>query len=528
MFTAVSRHGIQLRTGNSSVEEDIDFALNHNHGRASKSRGLDFDLAGREDRPAGRNAMKLHVTAVVLLVLALCPSVGAGFDDDFTGQTLRVDYYHTGMAEEEHFALHRIRVEGPWPGSHTQTIDTTNLGKYLVEVVDLKSNRVLYTRGFASIYGEWETTGEAREGTWRAIQEAVRLPEPRRPFQLRIRKRSSDQSFHEIWSLAIDPASRFVDRGPLPSADVVELLIHGDPAVKADLVILGDGYSAGQMADFEADARRAVEALFSVEPFASRRGDFNVRAIKTPAERSGISRPRAGKFRTTPLGARYNSFDSERYILTLEAHAWRDVAAAVPYEFVLILVKERKYGGGGIFNLYSTAAMDSAFADYLVVHEFGHHFAGLGDEYFTSPVAYEGFGGEHMEPWEPNVTALGDPERLKWRDLVGDDTPLPTPWEKEQYETRSRELQKRRAELREQGAPEEQLEALFREERELFTKMLGEQEYSGSVGAFEGALYEAQGLYRPAIDCIMFTRDDIGFCPVCRRAITRVINLHTN
>jgi hypothetical protein len=351
------------------------------------------------------------------------------------------------------------------------------------------------------------------------------VPEPRLPFQLRLRERAADQSFREVWSTTIDPASRFVDRPGPPRGDVLELMVHGDPAVKADLVILGDGYATNKR--FDADARRAVDALFALEPFASRKGDFNVRAVRTPAGQRGISRPRAGIFRDTPLGARYNSFDSERYILTLEDQAWRDVAAAVPYDFVLILVDERKYGGGGIFNLYSTAAMGSGFGDYLVVHEFGHHFAGLGDEYFTSPVAYEDSAASMVEPWEPNVTALHDPAQLKWRDMVDDDTPLPTPWNKESYETRSREFQDVRREMRSQGAPEERLEEMFREEQRLFTKMLGENEHAGTVGAFEGAMYESRGLYRPATDCIMFTRDEVGFCPVCAQAIHQTLNLYT-
>ena len=211
---------------------------------------------------------------------------------------------------------------------------------------------------------------------------------------------------------------------------------------------------------------RLTGVLFQAEPFASRKQDFNVRAIDTPAEHSGISRPRAGLFRDTPLGARYNSFDSERYVLTLDDRGWRDLAAAAPYDVVLILVNERKYGGGGIFNLYATAAADSAFAPYVVVHEIGHHFAGLGDEYYSSDVAYEDFGGAAVEPWEPNVTALRDPARLKWADLVSPETPLPTPWNKDEYERLSRGIQERRRELRSQGAPEERLEALFQEERD--------------------------------------------------------------
>lgn len=453
--------------------------------------------------------------------------VGAGFNDDFSGATLRVDYYHSGTAVEEHISLDRLRVEGPWPGSRTQLVDTTNLGKYLVEVVDLDTNQMLYSRGFASIFGEWETTGEAREGTWRTIPEAVRVPEPRRPFQLRLRKRAPDQSFREFWSVTIDPASRFVDRAPVSQRDVWTVFESGDPAVKVDLVVLGDGYARDEIDDFHADAKRLVEAMFELEPFASHRKDFNVRAVDTPAQKTGIPRPRAGVFRETPLGARYNSFDSERYVLTMNDRAWRDAAAAAPYDAVLILVNERKYGGGGIFNLYSTAAARSAFAAYLVVHEFGHHFAGLGDEYYTSDVAYEEAAGEHQEPWEANLTALRDPANLKWADLLEPDTPLPTPWNKAEFEKASRDLQDRRRKLRSQGAVEEDLEALFREEQVLMTRMLAGTEHAGRVGAFEGAGYEAQGLYRPSVDCIMFTRDEVGFCPVCSRAIARVIGLYT-
>jgi len=459
------------------------------------------------------------------LTASLYAGAVAGFDDDFTGATLRVDYFHTGNAGEEHFAVARVRIEGPWPGSRARLLDTSNLGKYMVEVADLQTHAVLYSRGFASIYGEWETTGQARE-SWGAIAEAVRVPEPRRPCQLRIRKRQADQSFRELWTTSIDPASRFVDRAPAAGGNVWAVVENGPPASKVDLVILGDGYTAAQMDRYAADAHKAAAALFSVEPFRSRKGDFNVWAVDTPAAQAGISRPRAGVFRDTPLGTRYNTFDSERYVLSLQDHRWRDRAAAAPYDFVLILVNERKYGGGGIFGLYATAAAGSEFADYLVVHEFGHHFAGLGDEYYTSDVAYENFSGERVEPWEPNVTALNDPAELKWRDLVAEETPLPTPWIKEAYEKSSRASQERRRELRAQGAAEEELEELFRAERERYTRMLGEDAWAGKVGAFEGAMYEAQGLYRPAVDCIMFTRDDVGFCPVCARAVERVIDLH--
>ena len=450
----------------------------------------------------------------------------AGFDDDFTGATLRVDLFHAGTAGEEHVALDRARVEGPWPGSRTQLLDPTNLGAYLVEVADAATNRVLYTRGFSSIYGEWETTGEASGGTWRVLPEAVRVPEPKRPFQLRLRKRGADGSFREIWSASLDSGSRFVDRAPPPAGGVWSITDHGAPAVKVDLLILGDGYTAAEIETFRADAKRIAAALFAEEPFASRKTDFNVRVLDTPSGASGVTRPRSGIFRDTPLGTRYNIFDSERYVLTLDDRRWRDRAAAAPYDFVLILVNERQYGGGGIYQLYATAAARSAFAEYVAVHELGHHFGALGDEYYTSPVAYEIEDAPRVEPWEPNVSALLEPAKLKWRDLVGESTPLPTPWSKDAYEERSRAFQAERQRLRESGAPEEQLERLFTEERELFTRMLGAEPHARAVGAFEGALYTARGLYRPTVDCIMFTRDQVGFCPVCRRAIERVIDLY--
>lgn len=468
----------------------------------------------------------VQLAIAALFLFSTSPLLAAtSFDADFTGATMRLDLFHTGTATEESFSVDRLRVEGPWPGSRTQLLDHANLGQYLFEIVDLGSQRSLYSRGFSTIFYEWQSTGEARS-TQRTLPEALRFPEPRRPFQVRLRKRDSKGAFREIWSETFDPAARSVERAPLPEGRVWSVFESGDPATKVDLLFLGDGYSEEQLPKFHSDVERLSAALFRWAPFATRKSDFNVRAIDTPAGQSGISRPRAGVYRDSPLGASYNTFDSERYVLTLDDRAWRDAAAAAPYDFVMILVNERKYGGGGIYQLYSTAAANSSFADYLLVHEFGHHFAGLGDEYYTSPVAYEEFNGQMQEPWEPNVTALGDPRNLKWRGLATADIELPTPWDKEHFEAESRRIQKERAELRDAGAPEEKLEALFERERTLMTDLLSRSEHSGEVGAFEGASYQAQGLYRPATDCIMFTRDKVGFCVVCQRAIERVIDLY--
>jgi hypothetical protein len=189
-------------------------------------------------------------------------------------------------------------------------------------------------------------------------------------------------------------------------------------------------------------------------------------------------------------------------------------------------MNERKYGGGGIYNDQAVASAGNRFGDYIFVHEFGHHFAGLADEYYVASVAYEQEDGPPAEPWEPNITATTDVKKLKWRDLLSKDTPVPTPWTKEQYEEMSRALAKKRSQLRETSAEENELESLFSQERKSLTKLLSEHDHAGKVGAFEGGGYRAQGLYRPAIDCIMFTRNEVGFCPVCRRAIERVIDQH--
>jgi hypothetical protein len=210
----------------------------------------------------------------------------------------------------------------------------------------------------------------------------------------------------------------------------------------------------------------------------------------------------------------------------MDNRALRDAASSAPYEFIEILANEAQYGGGGIFNDQATTSVDTGFAEYVFVHEFGHHFAGLADEYYTSDVAYETGAADLPEPWEPNVTALEDPARLKWRDLVEPGTPLPTPWDKMAYETKSREVQTRRRELLAKKVPETEVDAHFREQLAWDSKFLASMKYSGKVGAFEGASYEAKGLYRPEADCIMFTRDPVGFCRVCQRAIGRIIDLY--
>jgi hypothetical protein len=442
-------------------------------------------------------------------------------------RTMRLDFYHSGNAGQELYSLDRVVLEPlTWPGNPRKPIDDTNLGKYMFEVRDLETNRVLYSRGFASIYGEWETTGEAKTLN-RSFHESLRFPAPQSRVQVVLRKRDARNIFRDAWSIEIDPSDIFIHTSkPAPPGALIEFLRSGDPANKVDFLMLCDGYTSAERGKFERDARRLLDALFATTPFKERKSDFNVWGLCPPAMESGISRPSTGVHLASPLGASYDAFGSERYILTYENRALRQVAQFAPYEFMEILTNTRTYGGGGIFGLYGTVAADSAEAAYVFIHEFGHHFAGLADEYYTSSVAYLPAPGDRVEPWEPNVTALLDPAKLKWRDLLTAGTPIPTPWFKEEFEKQSIEYQQRRARIRAERRPEEEMEALFKQNRDFEVKLFANEKYRTRVGAFEGAHYEAKGYYRSQVDCIMFTRSP-EFCEVCRRAIERVIALYT-
>jgi hypothetical protein len=439
-------------------------------------------------------------------------------------RTLRVDYFHSGTATQERFALDRLVLEPlPWPGDPAKALDTTHLGKYLFEVADPATHRVLFSRGFCSIYGEWETTEEARKGT-RTFSESLRFPCPEAPVRVTLKKRDARNAFREVWSFALDPRDPALDPSAPPSqGPLLALQKTGDPSRKVDFLILGDGYTVKERAKFERDARRMMELLFTKSPFKEHRQDFNVWGLCPASPVSGVSRPSTGIHRRSALGCSYDAFGSERYVLTFENRTLRDVASFAPYEFMEILVNGRTYGGAGIFGLYGTVAADNLYAPYIFVHEFGHHFAGLADEYYTSDVAYE-TGKESPEPWEPNVTA--DPRNPKWKALLSPGVPLPTPWRKEAFEEASARTQARRRQLRAGNRPEAEMDALFDEEKAFETRLLGADAHAGAVGAFEGANYEAKGCFRSQEDCLMFTRDEVPFCAACRDAIQRVIRLY--
>lgn len=465
--------------------------------------------------------MKIQTRLVLLLLLSIVGSAAAD-----APQTMRLDFYHSGNSETEMFSLDEVVIEAlPWTGNMQQPLDTTLRGKYLFEIVDEATGKTSWSRSFSSIYGEWETTAEARKIN-RTFHESLRFPRPAAAFQVLIKKRDAANQFADVWRISIDPDDYMHHHEKALYADqVVAIVNNGDPAQKVDLLLLGDGYTHAQHEAFIAKAREMADILFATSPFKERKSDFNVWALAPHAAESGVSRPSTNSYRDSPLGARYDSFRSERYVLTFDNKAWRRVASSTPYDFVEILTNTETYGGGGIYGLFSTAAANSEWAAYLFVHEFGHHFAGLADEYYTSSVAYEA-PAQIIEPYEPNVTALLDPDTLKWRHLVGASTPLPTPWPKQEFEEHSLAVQEARAEMRARNVPESEMNELFRFTQEYSEKLFANSEYKGVVGAFEGANYSARGYFRSEQNCLMFTRTDY-FCAVCAAAIEKVIDEYT-
>ena len=463
--------------------------------------------------------MKSLATALLCLTTAAGPSAAPR-------ATWRLDFFHTGGQGLEVFSVDKALVEPlPWSGTASSDLDRTGFGSYRFEVRDT-TGRMLFSRGFSPIYAEWTTTEEASH-MHRTFHESLRFPEPRSIVDILVFKRDKANRFIEAWRTRLDPADQFIDRSTPQAHTALEVEHNGDPATKVDVLFLGDGYTAAECrAKFAKDARRMADAMFAVEPYKRRRKDFNIWGICPPSPQSGISRPSTGVNIASPLGATYDVFGSERYVLTMDNRAFRTIASWAPYDFATILVNNDTYGGGGLYNIYSTVAVDNDWASYLFVHEFGHHFAGLADEYFTSPVAYQP-PEKIIEPWEPNVTALLDRRNLKWRDLATRGVPIPTPWPKEEFEKYSRALQVRRARLRADRRPESEMTALFREEMAFDSTLFASAKHARDAGAFQGANYDAKAFYRPAIDCIMFTRDNVPFCPVCRKTIEQVIDFHT-
>jgi len=480
----------------------------------------------------------LSLTLTFALLLPGGVRASESFDRSFEDATLRIDFHHTGNAETEIVAVDRLYRQGSWAGPLNTLIEPFPYGGYLVQAHDPESGELLFSKGFDSYFGEYRTTVAAAAGTMRTYHESVLLPFPKKALKVTWTARRRDGTTLDLAEIVVDPAAvEIATEAPTAGALVIEAHLGGSPHEVLDIAILGEGYTETEIETFKNDLRHAVLTLLGHAPFMNHRDDISIRGVIVPSSESGCDEPTRGTFRATTLGATFNSLGSERYMLTENNRAVRDVAANVPYDALVIMVNHDRYGGGGIYNLFCTFTAHSDWADYLLLHEFGHSFAGLADEYYSSSVAYNDFYPRGHEPEEANITALLDPDNLKWRDLVAPDTEIPTPWEKEAYDREDAKYQEERkllneaiAEAATAGASAKKIAELVDNEvrhaaihAQWAEEYLRRSRWAGHVGAFEGAGYSSAGLYRPTLDCLMFSRRVQPFCPVCERAVEAMI-----
>jgi hypothetical protein len=447
-----------------------------------------------------------------------------------------------GDAKDESITLDHIYQEGLWPESKSHLLDPFNNGRYALEVYDVGSNRLIYSRGFDCMLGEYKTTTPALNGSKRTFRRSLRLPYPKHPVLLVIGGRDKKNLLHPIYSETIDPADYHIIRETTAGGDFIyEAMKNGDPASQVDLVFLAEGYMSEDKDKFRADVDRFVGYLFDIEPYKSAKDKFNVFGIMRPSPERSMDEPRQGVFKKTVLNASFNAFDLDRYMLIEEGHRLREMAAQVPYDTIVVLVNSRRYGGGGIYNDYCATTVDNAGSRGVFIHEFGHSFAGLADEYYASDVSYNDFYPKGVEPLEPNITALLDPERVKWKDLLSPGLSIPTDWGKDKIESLQAEWRKTREAMvkeidvaRNKSLPEKQIKKIeeqYQNKNRDFARQLDEvrKQYSyleGKVGVFEGAGYAAKGLYRPMVYCLMIFNPKNEFCLVCQRAIRQMIDFY--
>ncbi len=398
------------------------------------------------------------------------------FDKYFTNGSLRIDYIHTANFEKELLSLDTYFHEPFWGGSKVNLIDTFNYGHYKFEVYDSITSTLIYSRGYSTLCGEWRYTDEAKK-LYRSFSESVLLPYPINTVEIVFYKRLKDQSWQQISQLTVNPTYYMII--PQLKHKVKSFKIHdsGDPAKKLDIVLLAEGYTQSEMQKFMQDAQKFKKYLIECAPFDKHSSDINIWVVPIVSEETGTDIPGKNIYKNTFFDSHFYTFGTERYINTVNNIAVRNAAANAPYDQIYILVNTEKYGGAGIYNYYSICTTDHLHSGFVFTHEFGHAFAGLADEYYSSDVAVEDFYDLNSEPWEPNITTLIDFDS-KWKKMIEEGTPIPT---------------------------------------------ADTEDNSEIIGAFEGAGYVAKGVYRPRHDCTMKSIRYNDFCPVCSKAIVEMI-----
>lgn len=404
------------------------------------------------------------------------------FDDHFEDKTLRLDYIFAGTNRSQQLYVDELCVSDGWAGRRNRLKELPLQGNGQITVCDEATGDTLYRHSFSSLFQEWQSTEEAATAH-KSFENSFLVPFPKRPVTITLTLCDTYRRENSRLQHRVDPADILIRR--IGATPTLHRYIHrgGSPADCIDVAFVAEGYTPQEMPLFYKDCETAVEALLRHEPFASMRERFNFVAVAAPSAESGVSIPGQGVWKQTAVHSHFDTFYSDRYLTTLHLKELHNLLAGIPYEHIIILANTENYGGGGIYNSYTlTAAHHATFAP-VVVHEFGHSFGGLGDEYFYDD-QYETMYPAGVEPWEPNITTLTDFD-AKWRDMLPEGTPVPTP--------------------------------LSDREDEVFTR----------VGVFEGGGYQSKGVYRPTQECRMKINEAPAFCPVCQRALRRLIDFYT-
>lgn len=404
------------------------------------------------------------------------------FETYFTNKTLRLDYIFSGNAKEQAICLDQLASLPSWAGRRHNLSQLPLQGNGQITIRDVKENRVIYCTSFSSLFQEWVVTEEAKNIT-KGFENTFLVPYPLKPIEVEVTLRNARQEVSASFKHIVNPDDILIrEKGTNNRVEYKYLLHNGNEEKHIDVAILAEGYKKEEMEVFYKDAEIAYKAILQHEPFTSLKDRFNFIAIATPSEESGVSIPRLNQWKRTAFGSHFSTFYSDRYLTTSNVKDIHDAIAGIPYEHIIILANTDEYGGGGIYNSYTLTTAHHPQFKPVVVHEFGHSFGGLADEYF-----YEGadeMAGLYpldIEPWEQNITTLVD-FTSKWKNSIKKGTPIPTPQaKKEVYIT----------------------------------------------GVYEGAGYSTKGVYRPADNCRMRTNEHPTFCPACQQALTQLINFYT-
>lgn len=483
------------------------------------------------------------LSIVILIVTLSGAQTAVSFSDHFENKAMRLELYMIGNSAEETIILGRICEEDIWPENPARLLEPFENGRYRLRIYDIASNKLIYSRGFDTMFGEYKTTGPALAGVKKVFKRSVRLPYPKKPVLAVIEARNRQNIPYPVFTEKIDPADYHIIKEKSPTGDYIyEAVINGDPKEKVDFLFIAEGYTVEDRDKFKADVDRFTGYLFEFEPYKIYRTAFNIRGLFRPSSERGMDEPRQRSYRNTVLDASFNAFDLDRYMLIEDGHKLRQLAGQVPYDTIVVLVNSKRYGGGGIYNDYCITTVDHSSSKQVFIHELGHSFAGLADEYYTSEVSYNDFYPQGVEPLEPNITALLDSEKLKWQNLVSPGIKIPTEYGKEEREklqaerrTNFEQMNAAIEEARKKKLDEKEIKKIqkkFQDRDKAIQAKIQDvrnkyKDLEDKVGAFEGAGYAAKGLFRPMMYCLMISSPKNEFCLVCQKAIEKMIRNHT-